>query len=105
MLRRLSEEKPTSIQLDATHYAVFTKGGAGVFGYDFEHAVIPDGSWALSDTTRNIHEPCQAFFASPAVIIHAAPPDSERWEHWKTEQRAKLYAMDIWNEIELGALL
>ena len=121
LVRRLSEKRPTIVQLSAeASYVLFNDLGASIFngtrmafsgrplaeaGFAAAASLALPDLWALSDGTSDMQVPSTALLKTSALVIHAASPVSDRWYQWKKEQRAKLYVMDLWEESELGALL
>ncbi|KAI0085881.1 hypothetical protein BDY19DRAFT_908652 [Irpex rosettiformis] len=124
LLRRLSEQKDTVVQLSSDAFVLFSSYTCGPTIFNGSRAVSAKGInhiwdiqpydvqlleskdfWVLSDGTTDSPVPCAALLKSSALVIHATRPASDRWDQWKEEQRAKLYVMDLWTEPELGALL
>ncbi|KAF9508840.1 hypothetical protein BS47DRAFT_202961 [Hydnum rufescens UP504] len=107
LARRLSQRQPT----------VFHKGGPGPPHFFSERGLyrcidmgawvpgVPQGTWALLDSTDTAESPPWFFFnqASPFYIVHAAFPDNRRYRSWRNQKGGGIFYMSPWSWPELWA--
>lgn len=104
LARRLHERQPVALQVDASNFALFDKGGASLHeSSPISAYLIPEGAWALSDSSGGeVVEPCSAFKWHRTHIVHTSSPASC---HWTKDVFAIRHVMDIWSLEELQTLL
>jgi hypothetical protein len=71
-------------------------------------SLLPEGSWALSDSNEINKQPCIAFTSAARMgrtwIIQAASPMDVRWKGWKKQFSAFNFVMDPFSIDEMAAL-
>ena len=75
-------------------------GGAG--------RLIPNGTWALTDSRVKYRKPCRAFLnayrSRTAWIVQTTSLSEDGWARWRKERSSSIYYMDVFSEGELLAL-
>ncbi|KAF8519742.1 hypothetical protein BU17DRAFT_47470 [Hysterangium stoloniferum] len=105
LFRRLEEQEPVALQIDADEFVLFSMNGVSVHSGKTSFAdYIPKGAWALSDSWGEVLWPCSAFQSPRAHVIHTSSPSSHRWKDWVKRLSADMYIMDIWSLEELRTL-
>jgi hypothetical protein len=108
LFRRLSAGLPTALQVFDDRFFLFTETGASEHGLLAKNALhLPNGTWALADSSEFIEKPCSAFLAAPLKnvwVIQATSPKRSRWREWSKQRDAKMYVMDWFYSDELGTL-
>ncbi|KAH8977452.1 hypothetical protein EDB92DRAFT_1999640, partial [Lactarius akahatsu] len=101
LLRRLSSEGPTALQLTDS-CILFDKGGPQEFSRSPKHTVALAGSTAAS------REPCTAFQdaakARVVRVIQTTSPAPKNWSRWHKEVSVNQYVMDYFSSEELNIL-
>jgi hypothetical protein len=106
LFRRLSEGLPTAFQVHSKRFFLFTEDGPEVVSCLSSNTPrIPSGTWALSDSSDTILQPCDEFLDDPELwVIQASSPKAAQWKRWQKQRSARLYVMDPTSEAELLAL-
>ena len=105
---RLSAGLPTALQVFDDRLFLFTETGASEHDLLAKTASqLPDGTWALADSSEFIDQPCSAFLASPLQdiwVIQVTSPKRSRWHEWSKQREANTYVMDWFYSNELRTL-
>jgi hypothetical protein len=108
LFRRLSAGLPTALQEFDDRFFLFTEAGASEHNLLAKNALqLPNGTWALADSSELIEHPCSAFLAAPLEdiwVIQATSPKRSRWREWSKQRDAKIYVMDWFSSNELRTL-
>ena len=112
LLRRLSERRPTALELDDI-FVLFDDSGVKVRDSGpAGHFALERGVWALTDSSATRTQPCVAFYRSglknAAWVVQATSPAREHWHQWQKELEAGHFVMDsfAWDELRgLGFVL
>jgi hypothetical protein len=108
LFRRLSVGLPTALQVFDDRFFLFTETGASQLDLLAQTASqLPNGTWALADSSEFIEQPCSAFLATPlrdVWVIQATSPKRSRWREWSKQREANMYVMDWFYSNELRTL-
>jgi len=109
LLRNLSNERPTALQILDDKFLLFTEKDVLVLSTSSSSRTkIPPFTWALADSSEKILQPCMAFLAidadKQASIIQACSPKESRWKEWKKQHGARLFVMERYTPDEMKAL-
>jgi hypothetical protein len=101
-MRRLSEGRPTAIQLSKDHFYMFGKDKACVKPTKNPGWSLPRGAfWALCNSNDSVTEPCEIFLRSGAMLVQATSPASSQWKRWKKQHGGTFYCMKYWDSYGL----
>ena len=96
-----------ALQLDS-YFLVFQDDGIHRYALDADPHLLPEVTWALSDSNENAIQPCQAFLAAAhrkiAWIVQATSPKEERSKKWQKYHNADTFIMDCFSIDEMTAL-
>ena len=70
--------------------------------------LLPQGTWALSDSDEVAKRPCTAFLDAAkrkvAWIVQTTSPLEERYKEWSKQRDAEMFVMDYFSINELMAI-
>ncbi|KAI9439307.1 hypothetical protein H4582DRAFT_130435 [Lactarius indigo] len=108
LFRLLSEKKAVAFQV-GEDFLLFQ--GAGVQrckSISINGAIIPSGTWALTDSHVSFERPCNAFLkacsAGRAWVVQTTSPSESKYARWQEEWDAKLFWMQVFHFDELYTL-
>jgi hypothetical protein len=106
LFRRLQNKLPTAVQLDAHTFVLFDSQGPQFHSTEIrKKMLLSRDTWALSDSSASLIQPCDAFQKSTALLIHTTSPARHRWKTWAKQLNARVYVMDVWKLDEMHAVL
>ncbi|KAH9014215.1 hypothetical protein EDB84DRAFT_1568299 [Lactarius hengduanensis] len=88
LLRRLSNNLPTALQLSNDTFVLFRADGAGLYSGNDRRVDIPKGTVVLTDAGPKFKIPCDVFF----------------WKNWHKLYDADLFVMDYFSAGEMVVL-
>jgi hypothetical protein len=107
LLYFLSKATPVAFEV-GDYFLVFQANDVSIHPLYAHGDCLPEGSWALSDSTPTNMLPCNAFLDAASMrrtwVVQATSPLFERWKAWKKEYRAISFVMDPFSIDEMAAL-
>ena len=90
---------PTALQVFDDRFVLFTEAGASEHDVLSKNASqLPNGTWALADSSELIGQPRSAFLVAAPLqdiwIIQTTLLERSRWREWSKQHDAKMYVMD-----------
>ncbi|KZV59176.1 hypothetical protein PENSPDRAFT_660115 [Peniophora sp. CONT] len=104
LLLRLSEKRPTALQLNTDWYFIFNDDGVVVRPLGFVDVDLRK-CWALVDSNGGITMPDSALSKNAIRVIHTASLRLRRWKKWSTQHDANTYFMDLPHGMEIAAIV
>ena len=103
LVLRLLAKEPVALQINSQEFVLFDHHGVSIHPAVTGH--VPEGAWALSDSSPDRHGPCKAFEASYSHLIHMSSPTSCDWKSWAEDLNSSMFFMDVLSLEEFQVLL
>ena len=90
------------------HFIVFQDNRVHKYPLKSNFRCLPEGTWALTDSSGNSEQPCGVFLkaatARIAWVVQTTSPSEKRYKEWKKEYRADIFYMDNFSIADIIAL-